>query len=217
MAKLGFDIGGSSLKIAVVREREVRLEEMRLPENMVDEGGVILPHVFAGFLKQAKKELALPRGDAALALPPSQAICRLVTMPRMTTEQLLLNLPYEFSDFIQGEADQYFCDYAVCASTEEDEGEGIPMMAAVAAKSRLAEYARIFSQAGLRLKTVLPQEMALVNLCRNRPEGAQEYFFVDLGYRHTQIIVVWGDRIQATRQIPMGGRDIDLAIGDELV
>ena len=57
MAKLGFDIGGSSLKIAVVREREVRLEEMRLPENMVDEGGVILPHVFAGFLKQAKKEL----------------------------------------------------------------------------------------------------------------------------------------------------------------
>lgn len=136
MAKLGFDIGGSSLKIAVVREREVRLEEMRLPENMVDEGGVILPHVFAGFLKQAKKELALPRGDAALALPPSQAICRLVTMPRMTTEQLLLNLPYEFSDFIQGEADQYFCDYAVCASTEEDEGEGIPMMAAVAAKSR---------------------------------------------------------------------------------
>ena len=42
------------------------------------------------------------------------------------------------------------CDYAVCASTEEDEGEGIPMMAAVAAKSRLAEYARIFSQAGLR-------------------------------------------------------------------
>ena len=183
MAKLGFDIGGSSLKIAVVREREVRLEEMRLPENMVDEGGVILPHVFAGFLKQAKKELALPRGDAALALPPSQAICRLVTMPRMTTEQLLLNLPYEFSDFIQGEADQYFCDYAVCASTEEDEGEGIPMMAAVAAKSRLAEYARIFSQAGLRLKTVLPQEMALVNLCRNRPQGAQEYFFVDLGYQ----------------------------------
>ena len=216
MAKLGFDIGGSSLKIAVVREREVRLEEMRLPENMMDEGGVILPHVFAGFLKQAKKELALPRGDAALALPPRQAICRLVTMPRMTTEQLLLNLPYEFSDFIQGEADQYFCDYAVCASTEEDEGEGIPMMAAVAAKSRLAEYARIFSQAGLRLKTVLPQEMALVNLCRNRPEGAEEYFFVDLGYRHTQIIVVWGDGIQATRQIPMGGRDIDLAIGDEL-
>lgn len=216
MARLGFDIGGSSLKIAVARDREVRLEEVRLPENMTDEGGVILPHVFAGFLKQLKKELALPRGEAALALPPSQAICRLVTMPRMTTEQLMLNLPYEFSDFIQGEAEQYFCDYAVCAPAGEDEGDGIPMMAAVASKSRLAEYARIFSQAGLRLKTVLPQEMALINLCRARQEGAEEYFFVDLGYRHTRIIVVWGDRIQATRQIPLGGRDIDLAIGDEL-
>ena len=216
--RLGFDIGSSSLKIAVLRGAETRIEEVRLPENMVDgTGTILLPHAFAQFLKQTKKDLSLPRGPAALALPPSQVICRLVTMPRMTTEQLLLNLPYEFSDFIQGVADQYHCDYAVCVSSEEDdEAQGVPMMAAVAAKQTLAEYARMFSQAGLRLKTVLPQEMALIQLCQARGAGAEEFCFVDLGHQFTRITVVWRDRVQATRQIALGGRNLDMIVAGEL-
>ncbi len=31
--RLGFDIGSSSLKIAVVQKKGVRVEEVRLPEN----------------------------------------------------------------------------------------------------------------------------------------------------------------------------------------
>ena len=216
--RLGFDIGSSSLKIAVLRGNEIRMEEVRLPENMVDETGqIVLPHAFAQFLRQTRKELSLPRGQAALALPPSQVICRLVTMPRMTTEQLLLNLPYEFSDFIQGVADQYHCDYAVCASSEEDdEAQGVPMMAAVAAKQTLAEYTRIFALAGLRLKTVLPQEMTLIQLCQARGAGADDFCFVDLGHQFTRITVVWRDRIQATRQIALGGRNLDTVVANEL-
>ena len=216
--RLGFDVGSSSLKIAVLRGNETRVEEVRLPENMVDgTGQIILPHAFAQFLKQTRKELSLPRGPAALALPPSQVICRLVTMPRMTTEQLLLNLPYEFSDFIQGVADQYHCDYAVCASAGEDgEDQGVPMMAAVAAKQTLAGYTQMFRQAGLRLKTVLPQEMALIQLCQARGAGADEFCFVDLGHQFTRITVVWRDRVQATRQIALGGRNLDAVVANEL-
>ncbi len=213
--RLGFDIGSNSLKIAILRGDQFRVEEIRLPENLVDEGGVILPHAFTEYLRQLKKELSLPKGAAALALPPSQAICRLVTMPRMTTSQLMMNLPYEFSDFIQGEAEQYFCDYAVCAPTEEDDEKAIPMMAAVAAKSRLASYVQMFAQAGIRLGTILPQEMALINIAKSRSVGPEEYFFVDLGHQYTRITAIWRDRVHATRQIPIGGRSIDLALAQE--
>ena len=216
--RLGFDIGSNSLKIAVVQNGGPRVEEIRLPENMVDgSGAVILPHAFAQFLRQTKKELSLPRGPVALALPPSQVICRLVTMPRMTTEQLLMNLPYEFSDFIQGVADQYHCDYAVCSLAKgEDEENGVPMMAAAAAKQTLAEYTRMFAQAGFKLKTVLPQEMALIQLCQARGREAEEFCFVDLGHQYTRITVVWRDRVQATRQIALGGRNLDMIVANEL-
>ena len=216
--RVGFDIGSSSLKAAALGPEGIRIEEVRLPENMVDETGrIVLPHAFAQFLKQVRKDLSLPRGPAALVLPPSQVLCRLVMMPKMTEEQLLLNLPYEFSDFIQGAADQYYCDYAVCDRMEgEDETGGIPMMAAAASKQVLAEYNRMFAQAGLKLKTVLPQEMALIQLCRERTKRALEFFFVDLGHQYTRITAIKGDRVQATRQIALGGRNLDAVVANEM-
>lgn len=217
-ARLGFDIGSNSLKTAILRGNEVRVEEVRLPENMVDgTGQIILPHAFTQFLRQTRKELSLPPGPATLILPPSQTICRLVTMPRMTAEQLMMNLPYEFADFIQGVADQYHCDYALCDLAEGEDGEqNIPMMAAAAAKQTLAGYTQMFRQAGLRLRTVLPQEMALIQLCRARGGPAEEFCFVDLGHQLTRITVVWRDRIQATRQISLGGRNLDGIVAVEL-
>lgn len=216
--RVGFDIGSSSLKVAALRGNDVRIEEVRLPENMVDEtGAILLPHAFAQFLRHVKKEMLLPRGDAALVLPPSQVLCRLVTMPKMTEEQLMLNLPYEFSDFIQGAADQYHCDYAVCEKDEgDDEEDSIPMMAAAASKQVLTGYTQMFAQAGLRLKTVLPQEMALVQLCRERAGKTEECFFVDLGHQYTRITALRRDRVQATRQIALGGRNLDAIVANEL-
>ena len=225
MTQLGFDIGSNSMKVAVRRGSSIRVEEVRLPENLMDEAGnITLPHAFAQFLKQTRNELKLPRGRAALVLPPNQVICRLVTMPKMTTDQLMMNLPYEFADFVQGAADQYYCDYALCTPTEEEsgaegeEGNGepvVPMMAAAAAKQTLADYVQMFARAGIKLKTILPQEMALINLVKDRKDGAEEFCFVDLGHQATRITVVWRDRVQATRQITMGGRNMDLAAADQ--
>ena len=58
--RLGFDLGSSSMKVALLRDNSlVRLEKVRLPENLVDERGTIaLPHMFTQFLKQTKKELS---------------------------------------------------------------------------------------------------------------------------------------------------------------
>ncbi len=76
----------------------------------------------------------------------------------------------------------------------------------------------MFARAGVRLKKLVPQEMALIELCRAQAggEGPGEYCFVDLGHQQTRITVVVGDRVQATRRLNFGGRDMDLAIAEEL-
>lgn len=216
--KVGFDIGGSSMKIAVAKGDGFRVEAVRLPDNLTDENGVTMPNAFSQFLKQTVKELRLPRGSAALVLPANQVICRMVGMPEMNREQLLMNLPYEFADFIQGAPDQYFCDYAMCERLPGDEEGSMPMMAAVAAKRQLEEYIKMFARGGVKLKKLVPQEMALIELCRAQRtgDGPEEYCFVDLGHQQTRITVVAGDRVQATRRLPIGGRDLDLAIAEEL-
>ena len=220
--RLGFDIGSSSLKVAVLRGHEVRIEEERLPENMVGaDGQVALPHAFSQFLRQVRKGRSLPHAAATLVLPPGQAICRLVTVPRMTHEQVMVNLPYEFADFIQGAAGQYHCDYVPCGPDGPggggtEGGQDMELMAAAAPKALLAGYAQMFRRAGVRLTCVLPQEMALVQLFQARGGDAGEVCFVDLGHQSTRIAVVCRGRVQATRQIALGGRSIDAIVAGEM-
>lgn len=216
--KVGFDIGWNSMKVAAAQGGGFRVESVRLPDNLMDENGIAMPNAFSQFLKQTAKELRLPHGPAALVLPSNQVICRLVSMPEMNQEQLMMNLPYEFSDFIQGAPDLYHCDYAVCDRLESDEEGSMPMMAAVAAKAQIVEYIRMFSRAGVHLRKLVPQEMALIELCRAQSagEGPGEYCFVDLGHQQTRITVVLGDRVQATRRLNFGGHDMDAAIAEEL-
>ena len=58
--------------------------------------------------------------------------------------------------------------------------------------------------------------MALIQLCQARGAGAEEFCFVDLGHQFTRITVVWRDRVQATRQIALGGRNLDMIVAGEL-
>lgn len=223
--KVAFDLGNSSLKIAAMKKGSLELHELPLPEDLMEEDNLLMPHAFSAFLKKAKKELRLPGGPAGLLLPSSKVICRLVTMPRMSVEQLMLNLPYEFSDFIHGEPHQYYCDYALCqgepqevSPQEEQEEEPLTMMAAVAQRQQIQDYIRIFSAGGFSLKRILPQEMALIQLVQNcrreRSEGPGEFCFIDLGFLSTRIFVVHDDRIQAARRVHIGCRALDGVVAD---
>jgi type IV pilus assembly protein PilM len=237
--KIGFDIGNSSLKVAVARNGRVSLHEVRLPEHLVENDVIVMPNAFSDFLKKTSQKLNLPKAEGALLLPASQAICRLVTMPKMTEDQLMMNLPYEFSDFIQGEPDQYTCDYALCeeetepvegaayydeeeteAPEEQEHPEEITMMAAATSKKQVANYLRMFGAAKIPLKMLLPQEMALIELVaaysQGKPDAPREFCFIDLGQLSTRVFVVTRDRVQAVRQVPIGCRDLDMIVADEL-
>lgn len=228
--KVGFDLGNTSLKIAAVRKGGLALYELPLPENLMDEDTVTMPHAFSAFLKKVKKDLHLPAGPVGLILPASQVICRQVTMPRMTVDQLLLNLPYELSDFIRGEPHQYYCDYALCRDPvrpetpppegEEEFPQEMTMMAAAVERQQVTAYVRMFAAGGFPLRLLLPQEMALLQLAgANQGDPTQEpeeFCFIDLGSLSTRIFVIQGDRLQATRRIPVGCRELDLVAADVL-
>lgn len=218
--RLGFDIGNNSVKIAAVTGEKMRVYEIRMPDNMIQDGEILMPNAFSEFLKKEMKRLKIPRGECALVLPSRQVICRAVTLPRMTKDQLLLNLPYEFSEFIQGDPDRFICDYAMCDPEpgQSGEEEQLTMMAAAAGKERVQQYIRMFSGAGLKLRTLLPGEMALIRLVERyraaQPDRPEEYCFVNLGHDSIGVTIIQKDRVRATRQIEFGCGQMDLAIAD---
>ena len=222
--KIGVDIGNSELKIAVRTGPVIKTLSLHLPENMVRGGRVQMLNTMGDFLQSARKENKLSRGaECAVVLPNVLGLCRRMSLPYMTEEQLQLNLPYEFRDYITSEGESYYYDYALEEIIRDEEGnpKSMDLMAAAVPKSAIQEYIDIFKMAGMKLRVILPQEMVYVNLLREHiqlhSENAEkEICIVDIGYGSTRVHIFVGDSFRVSRSIDSGCSDVDEAIARSL-
>ncbi|MCQ5131339.1 pilus assembly protein PilM [Butyricicoccus faecihominis] len=170
---IGIDIGDCNVKMAVCSAGAVqRMAVHELPENMVTGGRILSPDSMSEFLKDMKRTHHIPGRDVAVILPEQSVFFRQLSMPAMTADQLKINLPYEFRDYINREKDKYFYDYAVVDRTDDKDGVPVEfeLTAAAVLKETISEYRDMFRRAGLKLRVALPQEMAWSNLLRNYEE-----------------------------------------------
>lgn len=221
---VGFDIGASAVKIAVCAGgKPVRTVVEELPENLVKGGVIVSEEAMGQTLCEVVRKHRVRKGGAAVILPDSQVFLRRLTMPAMTTDQLSINLPYEFRDFITQEKDKYFYDYSVC-SMREDGSTGKPaemdLMAAATLKETIEGYTAMFRRAGFKLNAAAPRECAYSNIIRayervNAVQPGEEYAILDLGHAETRVHIFTGPNFEATRVIDQGCGVIDRAIAEE--
>ena len=101
---LGIDIGQDTLKLALCRGGQVKkLASASMPKNLVKEGRIVSPESMGELLRKTMKENRIHASLASLALSNETSYVRTVTMPIMSAEQLELNIPYEFNDYITDE------------------------------------------------------------------------------------------------------------------
>lgn len=218
---MAFDIGESYLKIVQQQNGTMKIHSMQLPDNLMQDGIIQMPHMMTDFLKGVKKEYNLSNGQCGLVVPEELVVCRSLTLPAMTEKQLEVNLPFEFSDYISGEPQKYVYDYAMHEMICNEEGEPVEMRltGAVMSKEAVTNYVNIFKNAGLKLRTLIPQEIALSNIMKaavaeGRADAEKEYCIVNLGHRATQVYIFKGDEMVVFRNIHVGGQMIDEAIAE---
>lgn len=220
----GIDIGTGELKLVTCAQgRILSTASVDLPENLVRDGLIPSPEAMAQVLRTICRDSKLRGGPCALSLSASAAFFRRLTMPAMTVEQLELNLPYEFYDYISGDRGDYVYDYAMLGVQYDQEGlpRELDLLAAAASKKLMEEYKDMVHQAGFRLKVAVPEIYAYASLIRayeadNPPETTREYAFLDLGYAGLRLHFFQGQGYESTRGIEGGTRDLDRAIAREL-
>ena len=124
MAKriLGIDIGYDTLKLALVSGKQVRKTVVTpMPKRLLREGRVVSPEAMGELIRSTMRENGIRCSRAALALSSDAVFVRNVTVPQMTADQLSLNLPYEFRDYITDELKNYVFDYAMISEPEKKE------------------------------------------------------------------------------------------------
>lgn len=222
MAKsmVGFDIGTSALKVVQWNGSEiVKAITASIPDNLVKNGQIVSHEAMKDLIKAVVKENKISGRDCAMVLPPSQFFLRHVSMPAMTVEQLAVNLPYEFRDFLTSEKDKYFYDYAVDELVKDEEGvpQQMELTACAVRKETIENYRSMFRQAGFRLKTAIPAECAYSNLIAMAAKDPnRELCIIDLGYTNTRVHFYVGSRFETTRAIDISLMMLDQAVGDAM-
>lgn len=210
----GVDIGAGFLKL--VDSDGSKITDARLvalPDNLTRDGHVVSHELLVDVLREAKPA----HKDCALMLYSTICYSRRVTMPAMTTKELMLNLPYEFQDFIRDNGEKHRFDYALLEMRNDDDGKPLEMdlLAAVVEEKAIQTLTQCFKKAGLRLKSAAPDVMAFTNIVRQSPFPQDDFCFVSIGTSSTRVYLFPKGRYEAVRTIEFGSNNLARAVAQE--
>lgn len=209
---MGIEIGNYRMKMAVC-ENGV-LEEFLyadVPDNMVRDDEIVSWEAMADFIGETMAENNISCKEVALALPDKLAYITRIRMPLMTINQLKVNLPYEFHDYITEDMDKYFYDYSVISIDEDPESgkKEMDLVGVAASKEIVDKYRTMFRRAGLRLVLVAPAVLAFRNIIKDHEQvrgitEKQDYAILDLGHKSIKLHFFTGGEYEITRTMEPG-------------
>lgn len=245
MAKscLGIDIGKDQMKLVLMKgENIVKTVSVQMPEGLLKDGRIVSVETTGELIRKTMKENKIRCKEAAVVVSSGICFLRNVTMPEMTAEQLVYNLPYEFRDYITDELKKYVFDYSWGSGEEMPKGKKLKKaskkkkkeekpeeeenqkrnemeLLAAAAPLEIMEDLRLMTRkAGLKLTFAAPEVSACENLLhyklRNEQDKDKEYGILDLGSTSSRLFIFKGDRHQVTRVIERGMEQVEELLAD---
>ena len=187
---LGIDIGTGAIKL-VTKDQCVLIDT---PENVFENDHFIAFDGMSEIFKTAVKEHGIRNKKVSLILPDEDLYFSRTTLPLMSEKQLKVNLPYEFSKIVGKDADQYIYDYSLISRNDHE----MDMFIGCIKRQQIERYQEMFRNAGMKLVSALPRQMA----------------FVDLGYTHTRIDM-FKDGVYETGRVLEYGVDAMVRIASE--
>lgn len=222
---VGIDIGNNTCKVALRDGRGLRIISSRMPDSVVDEDHqIVSPETLSAHLGTLRREERIRERSCMLVLAEPEVFFRHATLPPMTAEEVLLNLPYEFRDYITGDPSSYTYDYLVDELVKDEGGKVVRMDLFIAATSRKLTdmYSNVLRKAGFRLRAVIPPQIAYARLLENRiaalgdtsTERQATSILVDIGHRSVQACVLHGSHFEASKTIDLGCQMFDTIIAE---
>jgi len=203
---IGIEIGSDTLKAAVCSDGKITdMVSRRLRSGSVLDGRIASPNDMSAFIRETLKDAGIHGTTCALVLPSQFVIGRSITMPAMSDEDLALNLPFEFKDFVGKDSDKYYYDYSIKSSTNNI----MNLYACAVLKEDVEMYCNVLKKAGLVLKVIIPQELAWMNLIKRAVNEPKNICIVDIGCNSTFVNIFSNGSFVMGKNISIGGRALD--------
>ena len=211
---LGMDIGSHDLRIIQMRNGQIQaFASAAMPDNLVKGGKIIAYNALGDLIRETVKENRLRGGAVAISLPGEATFLKRSHLPKMTIQQLKVNLPFEFHDYISGDVDQYIYDYAVIGM----ENGSMDLMAAAIPMETVEGYKNMVRRAGLRLVKLVPDVLAIQAILMKSmaaASGERDFAVLDVGHSATRIHFYSGGEYEITRTLDTGSQHLAKMIAE---
>jgi type IV pilus assembly protein PilM len=223
-ATVGLDIGGTSVRAAVLdtakAKRELkRFGEMPLPSGSVVAGEILDDLAVAEAISALWKREKLPKKRVVVGTSSQRLVVRQVDVPQMDEAELAEALPYQVQDFIPIGVDEAILQHIPLEDFVTPDGEPMSSILVVAVYRDIVDaLVSVTKRAGLSVEAIDLQAFGLVRAVFGMAPAVENPLnaIVDIGASVSQVVIAKGGQARFVRLLPRGGDDFTAALRDGL-
>ncbi len=217
---LGIDVRHGKLSLSIMKGGKLQKSVWAdVPSNIVDDYKILSDNLFAQLLKEKMKENKISAKKAIYVIADADLLIRGFNMPKMSDEQLKLNIPFEFSDYIQGDMKDYIFDFIKRDSEDNNTSVNESIFAYAVTVEYIRRIGNILRLAGLKLERAVPETLvyeALLEDCEDPEDAKKDMCFLDIGTNRMTMRMFRDGAYRLSHIIDIGESKIIRSIADEL-
>jgi type IV pilus assembly protein PilM len=211
---VGLDIGSSYIKVLeLTRGRKGlllgKIGCVRLNPEYIVEKDIIDSREVAREIRSLFAEIKPSRREAAISVSGSKVMTRLFEVPFMPEQNIPSYIKENFASAFPFKLDDVYLDFAALRLNERGLAQ-VEISAAAAKREFVDEYVRVVELAGLKVRTVDLDALALYNAFQHSqgPDFDGQAIVVHTGHSRTLVIVADKAGPLTVQDFPLGGKGV---------
>lgn len=208
--RTGLDIGTHSVKLVEITEASDKpilsaFGERRILDQSKDAA--------RDMIKLLAEELKISSRDVNIAVSGTSVIVRLISMPKMTVDELKGAIKFEAEKFIPFNINDCILDFQIVG--KHDKENKLDVLLAAVKKGFVEDRIDIVEASGLSVGVVDVDSFAVANAFMRNMQGSandKTYAVMNIGAALTNLTILRAGAICLVRDIPVGSNDFDACV-----
>ncbi|PJC28314.1 hypothetical protein CO054_00760 [Candidatus Shapirobacteria bacterium CG_4_9_14_0_2_um_filter_39_11] len=215
----GLDIGSYSIKAVQLRKIQDKYQLVALgsapstPKGLASEAESDLT-ALAENIKKLYQEAKVTTKNVISALPEDQVFTRVITLPKLSEEELTSALKWEAEQYVPIPLSEVTLAHQVIGETTQDTRQKTEVLLVAAPNRLIDKLLKVLKTAGLN-PVSLETEILAMSRSLVAPDS-EATLLVDLGARATDIAIVEKGQVVFTRSISTAGEALTRAVAGAL-
>lgn len=222
---LSIDFGSSEIKIIEGQASKKGLNILKafsvsLPKDAYENGKILNDETISELIETTLKENKVSTDRTYCIINSSEIITREVTIPRVEESEIGSILSFQLDNFLPVDPDDYVVQHLVIGDIMEDEVEKLIILLIAIPKIMVLDHMELLKDAGLKPQILDFQGNAIGKLINFNEKINDNYKTanitigsLDLGYDSSKLTIIKNGKIEVTRVLDTGAKDLYENIG----